>query len=119
MDWSQLFKNFAEAISPAIQDLLIVVLVYVAGRAAMVLREKYEAQQSENLDLLIIIAVRAAEQLFGAKNGKEKFDYAIELVESELARIGFKIDIELLTARIEAAVQDEFNFGRRFEVESG
>ena len=116
MDWSQLFKDFAEAISPAIQDLLVAVLVYASGRAAMWFRAKYEAQKSYDVDLLIQIAVRAAEQLYKCKDGEAKFDYAINLVEAELARIGFKIDIELLTAKIEAAVMDEFNYGRKFEL---
>lgn len=112
MDWSQLLKDFAEAISPALMVLLESALVYLAARGAYFLRVKYDAVRNENLDLLIVIAVRAAEQLYGAKNGKEKKQYALELVRTEAEKLGLKIDPFLLSASIEAAVYDEFNFGR-------
>lgn len=114
MDWSQLLLDFAEAISPALNILLESALVYLAARGAAWLNQKYQDNRNENLDLLILVAVKAAEQIYGAKQGEEKKRYALGLVQNEAEKLGLKIDVFLLSAKIEAAVMEEFNFGRDY-----
>jgi hypothetical protein len=115
MDWTVLadfLKHFAEAISPALQVLLESVLVYLAGRGALYFRAKYETVKSDDLDLLIAVSVKAAEQIYGAKKGEEKKRYVLNLIQGYAGQVGLKIDPFILSAKVEAAVVDAFNHER-------
>lgn len=56
------------------------------------------AQQQEMLRAAVSVAVYAAEQLYGAGNGKEKLMYA----KGQLAKKGYHVDID----EIEASVRE-------------
>ena len=116
MDWSQLLKDFAEAIPPALNVLLESALVYLVARGAAWLNHKYQSNRTEDLDLLILVGVKAAEQIYGAKKGEEKKRYVLGFVQAEAEKLGLKIDMFTLSAKVEAAVMDEFNFGRQYQV---
>jgi len=49
--------------------------------------------------------VYAAEKIFGAKMGKDKLAYALNLAQQELNKKGIKFDEDVIRAAIEAQVQ--------------
>lgn len=111
MDWSQLFKDFAEAISPAVQVLLQTALVALFSSASAWLIGKvneYRARLSQEkryyLDFVITNGVQAAEQIYKNGNGAEKKAYVFGLAESYISKYGLQIDVDEIEARIEAAV---------------
>ncbi len=110
-----LFIDFAQAISPALQTLLEGVLVILASQAVAWLHQKYQDQRAQlnernqwALDFLINQSIRAAEQLYRDGNGEAKKAYVYKIVEKELVARGLTIDLAVLDARIEAAVYAEF-----------
>lgn len=112
---NQLFIDFAAAISPALQTLLEGVLVILASQAVAWLHQKYQDQRAQlsdrnqwALDFIIAQSVRAAEQLYRDGNGEAKKAYVYKIVEKELATRGLTLDFDVLDARIEAAVYNEF-----------
>lgn len=105
----QLFLDFAEAISPALQTLLQGVLTLLAAQAVAWLNEQYKLKKSqlskENqylLDLVSTHAVRAAEQLYD--DNQTKKEYAISIVEGTLLKSGVKLDIAQIVSAIESQV---------------
>lgn len=111
----QFFIDFAEAISPALQTLLEAVLTLLAAQASAWMYKQYQhqraqldTQQQYFLDFIVGQAVRAAEQLYKEKKGAEKKAYVFGIVEKELAARGIKLDIDVLDAKIEAAVFAQF-----------
>lgn len=110
-----LFIDFAQAISPALQTLLEGVLVILASQAVAWFHQKYQDQRAQlnernqwALDFLINQSIRAAEQLYREGNGEAKKAYVYKIVEKELVARGLTIDLAVLDARIEAAVYAEF-----------
>ena len=73
-------------------------------------RTRYEVAE------LIDTAIHAAEQmgLTGEleRLGKNKLDYAIDLVDKELNRRGIDLDMDAIRAMIQAAVKQSFNTPR-------
>mgnify|MGYP003495257960 FL=1 len=115
MDWSQLFKDFAEAISPAVQVLLQTALVALFSSASAWLIGKvneYRARLSQEkryyLDFVITNGVQAAEQIYKNGNGAEKKAYVFGLAESYISKYGLQIDVDEIESRIEAAVFNNF-----------
>jgi len=113
MDWSELFKNFAEAISPAFQVLVQAIFVGLAGQVSAWMYKTYQLKKSELstsnqylLELIVSRAVSAAEQLYA--DGDAKKTYAIDIVEKQLETIGLKLDIDVIVSAIEAEVQSNF-----------
>lgn len=58
------------------------------------------------LETIVPIAVRAAEQLYGAGRGAEKLEYALQTINDYLELRGFTIDAEVIRSWIEAEVFD-------------
>lgn len=115
MDWSQLLKDFAEAISPAVQVLLQAAFVALATSASAWMvskaneyRGKLSQEKRYYLDFIILNGVQAAEQIYKNGNGAEKKAYVLGLAESYIARSGLEIDLDEINARIEAAVFNQF-----------
>ncbi len=103
-----------------LQAVLLAALPFLAREAFKWLRAKaLEAEKRlesaghyEVVDLLrtfASLAVRAAEQIYGGKNGAEKRAYAIKIVSDFLEARGIYVDEKAIVAAIEAAVLDEFN----------
>jgi len=112
----QLFIDFAQAISPALQTLLEAVFALLAMQASAWLHKQYQnqranldQQQQWIVDFVVAQGVRAAEQLYREGGGKEKKAYAYSVIERELASRGLKLDIDILDAKIEAAVFSQFS----------
>ena len=111
----QFFIDFASAISPALQTLLEAVLTLIAAQVSAWLFKQYQnqraqldAQQQWAVDFVVTQAVRAAQQLYKDKQGKEKKAYAFSVAENELAKRGLAIDLDILNTKIEAAVYSNF-----------
>jgi hypothetical protein len=116
MDWSELFKNFAEAISPALQVLLQAAFVALAGQLSAWMYKAYQEKaaslSSEHqyiLSVVVAAAVRSAEQLYS--DGKQKRSHAFSIAEKALNNYGIKLDVDVIYAEIEAQVYQEFGAG--------
>jgi hypothetical protein len=76
-------------------------------------RSRLSAQQQQWIDTGVSIAVRAAEQmglsgqLAGGGQGKKAF--AIKTAQEYLDRLGVKVDVNAITALIEAEVRKQFS----------
>lgn len=84
-----------------IKALIALVAALVAWRLIPWIQSKTTAQQQANLRAMVKILVYAAEQLFGAGNGREKLEYVCDQLED----LGFTVNL----AEIEAAVYEAFN----------
>lgn len=105
-----------EFISTLLQNLLLALLVPLFGLAARLLidwanakRAELTAAQNKNLNLVIRMAIMAAQQLYNAGDGASKKRYALDVAESWLTKQGLNIDLDVLSAAIEATVYDEFH----------
>ena len=85
-------------LTPLFQALLAFLASLVTYKLIPWINARTTIQQQEKLRAAVKVAVFAAEQMFGAGNGKEKLMYA----KGRLAEKGFKIDID----EIEAAVRE-------------
>lgn len=70
------------------------------------LRQKLNAEQLATLTQVANIAVYAAEQLFGAKMGKDKKAFALDYAKKLLAKFKLTFDEEVVDAAIEAQVKE-------------
>lgn len=70
------------------------------------LRSKLSVEQLATLKQVVNIAVYAAEQLFGAKMGKDKKAFALEYAKKLLAKFKLTFDDEVVDAAIEAQVKE-------------
>jgi len=61
------------------------------------------------LEEFATIAVRAAEQANIAGLIKDKKQYAVEILDKSLKDHGFNVNLDVISAAIEAAVLQEFN----------
>jgi hypothetical protein len=109
----QIFYNFFEAISPALQVLLEAVLVALAVMLTAWVKARYGEVRAQMhtehqyiLDLVVSTAVRAAEQVYD--DGAEKRNYAMGIAAKQLNQYGVRVDFELLAAAVEAAVYSNF-----------
>lgn len=71
--------------------------------------KKVRDKNPELYEILTVIskkAVEAAEQIFGGEKGKEKKKYALDIVEKYLAAKGISLDLDIISAYVEAAVKD-------------
>ena len=85
-------------LTPLFQALIAFLAALVTYKLVPWIQARTTAQQQELLRAAVSVVVFAAEQLFGAGNGKEKMMY----VKGRLAEKGFKIDID----EIESAVRE-------------
>ena len=72
-----------------------------AEYAAKTAKEDYETQQE-----IARTVVKAAEQIFGALKGREKFDYAFKELRRQANNVGIDFDDEQVEALLESAVKD-------------
>ena len=90
-------------------DLMPIIQAIIALLAAIVtywlipwIKARTAAQQQANIRAAVKVLVFAAEQIYGAGNGKDKLRY----VEEKLKEQGFRIDAD----EIEAAVGEYLNY---------
>lgn len=90
---------------------ILVGLILIIGGALTAfgipfLRSKLSVEQINTLKQVANIAVYAAEQLFGAKMGKDKKAYALEYAKKLLAKFNLTFDEEAVDAAIESQVKE-------------
>ena len=84
-------------LTPLFQALLAFLASLVTYKLIPWINARTTIQQQEKLRAAVKVAVFAAEQMFGAGNGKEKLMY----VKGRLADKGFKIDIDEIEAKVQ------------------
>ena len=89
-----------------ILGIVLIVGGLITGFGIPFIRSKLNAEQLSALKAAARIAVYAAEQIFGAKMGPDKLQYALNLVKSLLAKKNLSFDDEAVRAAIEAQVKE-------------
>lgn len=84
-------------LTPLFQAVIAFLASLVTFKLVPWIRSRITASQQEKLRAFIKVFVFAAEQLFGAGNGKEKLMY----VKGKLAGKGFHIDIDEIEAKVQ------------------
>lgn len=88
-------------LTPIFQAIIALIASLITYKLIPLIRSKTNANQRTLLNATIRTLVFAAEQLYGAGNGKDKLRY----VSNELLKRGFIVDV----AAIEGAVKELFN----------
>ena len=69
------------------------------------IKSKTSISQQAILETIARTAVCAAQQIFGAADGQQKKEYAVQRVEEALKAYGIKIDADRISEAIEAALK--------------
>lgn len=92
-----------------ITQILLGIIILIGGIVSTFVIPYLRAHMtSEQITILTGIAqtvVYAAEKIFGAKMGKDKLAYALDLAKKLLASKGLSFDEDVIRAAIEAQVQ--------------
>ena len=89
-------------ITPVFEAIVALAVAIITSILIPYIKSKTTAEQQQNINAWVQIAVTAAEQIFnGSGRGAEKKEYVIAF----LADKGFKIDEASVDALIEAAVK--------------
>ena len=95
--------EWTELLLPIISDLIIIIVLTIAGFGIKLFREwKVEQWIKE----MVIDAVLFAQEKYWDLSGEEKFEKAKELLLAELKSRGFKISEEWLEALIDRMVME-------------
>ncbi len=105
--------NLISTILQAVLEAALPILVtaaagWMVGKCIEIFK-KVKDKNPELYEIMTVIstkAVEAAEQIFGGGRGAEKLEYAKNIVKSYLAAKGITIDLDVITAYIEAAVKE-------------
>lgn len=96
---------FALALIPVVVPLVVAKVKQWLAQAKEVAKE-WRPELYQALDMGAKLAVTAAEQAGLAGLIKEKKDYAINALEAYLAEFGYNVDVDVIDAAIEAAVNE-------------
>ena len=101
----------------ALPILVSALAAWAIGKA----REVFKKLKDKNPELYEILkavsaeAVKAAEQVYGSQKGQEKKAYALKIAEKYREAKGIQLDLEIISAYIEAAVKDMNDYGNPYE----
>jgi hypothetical protein len=108
-----ILKDFAQAISPALTELIKGVLLLLVWQIVAWVKAKSNAVKASMttdqqwwLESLAGTAVKAAQQLYD--DNEQKRDYAFDYIERELKKVGLEMDVDSIWALIEAEVYRQF-----------
>lgn len=87
-------------LTPIFQAIIALIAALISYKLIPWIKSKTTGQQQSNLYAAAQIAVYAAEQIYGAGQGQEKFQYVLDSLEAA----GFKLDGTLAYQAIENAV---------------
>ena len=106
-----IFKDFLEAISPALQTLLVTLVTVVVGQISLYINTKWSTakvnlsnERRYLLELIARNAVETVEQVYNSSDNMVKKNQAIAIVENSLKEFGLNIDIDVIADVIEAEV---------------
>lgn len=109
---SKFAQEFLSIVLPVLASLLAGLVIAWIKKVIEQVKAKMDERFIWLLDEAVRIAVLSAEQVNLSGFVEDKKDYAIGVAEKWLAERGYKIDLAVLSDRIEAAVMEEFNKGR-------
>lgn len=92
-------------LTPIFQAIIALIAALISYKLIPWIKSKTTGQQQANLYAAARIAVYAAEQVYGAGQGEEKFQYVKESLEAA----GFKLDGSMAYQAIENAVYEMNN----------
>ena len=101
IDWSVVIGEIMTQILRVLIPLFVAMII----KWAVELYHRIKSEQPEWMPILELAAewaVLAAEQLFGDGHGKEKKQYAIQVIQNILAEHGIKLDLTVIEDAIEA-----------------
>lgn len=111
----QLFTNFLEAISPALQELLVLLVGTLIAQLIAYVQKQYQlsktklsSEQRDFVDFVAYRAVQTVEQLYRDVPAQQKLIAAKNIVERNLAQYGIVIDGDVIISTIEAQVFQQF-----------
>jgi len=88
-----------------IVTFVIALVALVLGAVVIpLIRKKYGQETLDRVVVWIDEFVKAAEQVFDHKQGAEKKEYVLSLIQKRVDEMGIKIDVTVLEALIESAV---------------
>ena len=123
VDWSSVLQHVLEYVLPilavAIVGYIVALVKSLLPQVRAWLVAKAGAEQVALAEQVIAGLVKAAEQQgfwdAALAEGQNKKAWVLERAQAELAEHGIKLDVKRLDALVEAAVLDEFNFGKIYE----
>lgn len=89
-----------------IQALIALLSAVITGLFIPLIKSKLSAEKSDALKFWVGVAVKAAEQLYGSKTGKQKKEYVVSFLLSK----GIVFNVDEVTAMIESEVYKLSNF---------
>jgi hypothetical protein len=114
-EYMPFFAMFLNYFLPPVLVALAGVLSALAVQGIKYVSNKVKEMQPElfaELEWIVPLAVKAAEQAGAANLIADKKEYAIDAVEAYLAEYGFEdVDFRVIEAAIEAEVLEQFNSG--------
>jgi hypothetical protein len=102
-------EQFLSVVLPVLVSALAVLAVAKIKQVVANIKAKLSEEMAWALDEAVIAAVNAAEQANLAGYVADKKEYAIDVAQEWLEFRGFKIDLSVIVARVEAAVWTELN----------
>mgnify|MGYP000947976218 CR=1 FL=1 len=113
MVWKEFVSVFAQEflsiVLPVLASLLAGLVIAWISKVVNEIKGKMDDRFIWVFDEAVRVAVLAAEQAELAGFIANKKAYAIDIAQRYLESRGFKIDLALLSDRIEAAVMEQFN----------
>ena len=104
-----------DLISELLLKLAIAILPPLFAAGTAYLMKAYQAKRAEMnerqrwiLDGIVTVAVSAAEQIYASGDGAAKKEYAVGVAEKWLAQYKITVDLDVLVAVIESAVNNQF-----------
>ena len=89
-------------LTPILQAIIALVASLITIHLIPWLKSRTTSEQQAQISAAVHIAVYAAEKLYGAGRGDEKFAYALEYLKAH----GFDLDAETLKGEINAAIKE-------------
>jgi len=108
IDWMELVNDLVEVVfNFAVVVLLPLAFAWIKAQVAKA-KAQISKEQLEVVEIVVYNAVKTAEQLGIVAAVESKKDLAIAVAEKELAEYGIEIDLDILSDKVEAAVNDLF-----------
>lgn len=89
-------------LTPLLQSVIALIAALITIYLIPWLKSRTSTEQQRQISAAVHIAVYAAEKLYGAGRGEEKFVYALEYLKAH----GFNLDAETLKGEINAAIHE-------------
>ena len=86
--------------TPIFEAIITIVSLVLTGIIIPYIRQRIGEEKAENLKKWVSIGVKAAEQIYGSKTGRQKKEYVVSFLCSK----GIVFDVDEVEALVEAEV---------------